>query len=247
MSSETSLLARIRKLLTPGPGRLINREGFLHSAVLMPMIEINGQWHLLFEKRAKGIRQGGELCFPGGRVEEGEGHDPASTVLRETSEELGLPGERIDLLGCLGSLVAPVGAAIDVYVGIVSAESLVAMKPDPGEVEETILWPIDDFMAGPPEFHSARIQMNAGYEEEGGAYVELLPVTRLGLPERYTAPWGVRDHRILVYRLGSEVLWGLTAEMVYGLCGLLAETSPVREPEGTVHPETICPEGGNRG
>ena len=44
--------------------------GARHSyAVLCPLVERADGLHLLFEVRAAGLRQGGEVCFPGGRAE----------------------------------------------------------------------------------------------------------------------------------------------------------------------------------
>ena len=42
------------------------------SAVLVPLVEKDGVWHLLYEVRSSTIRQGGEVCFPGGHREAGE-------------------------------------------------------------------------------------------------------------------------------------------------------------------------------
>ena len=57
-----------------------------HYAVLVPVVEWNGKLHLLFEVRSDALRrQPGEVCFPGGRMEEGE--TPTQCALRETCEE----------------------------------------------------------------------------------------------------------------------------------------------------------------
>ena len=43
------------------------------SSVLIPLIEKNGCWELLFEKRALTLKsQPGEICFPGGAIEDVE-------------------------------------------------------------------------------------------------------------------------------------------------------------------------------
>jgi len=41
-------------------------------AVLIPIIEVDGKDHILFEVRSQNITQPGEVSFPGGRVEMGE-------------------------------------------------------------------------------------------------------------------------------------------------------------------------------
>ena len=52
-------------------------------AVLCPFVETEEGLRLLFEVRAPSLRrQGGEVCFPGGRMEPGE--TPEQCALRET-------------------------------------------------------------------------------------------------------------------------------------------------------------------
>lgn len=66
--------------------------------MLIPLVEKDGELHLLFEVRAKHMEsQPGEICFPGGHVEQGE--NPKDAALRETFEELGIPTEKIELIG----------------------------------------------------------------------------------------------------------------------------------------------------
>ena len=64
------------------------------NAVLIPLVEKEGEWSILFEVRQTGIRQGGEICFPGGRIEEHETVEEAA--VRETSEELLISPEKIE-------------------------------------------------------------------------------------------------------------------------------------------------------
>ena len=75
--------------------RLLN--GRSDFAVLVPLVERNGELHLLYEVRAEGIRQPREVCFPGGKMEPGE--DAVTCALRETWEELGIPKEAIEVIG----------------------------------------------------------------------------------------------------------------------------------------------------
>ncbi|MDU4026687.1 MAG: CoA pyrophosphatase [Anaerococcus sp.] len=66
-------------------------------AVLIPIIEVDGKDHILFEVRSQNITQPGEVSFPGGRVEMGETFKKAA--IRETMEELLLDYEDIEYLG----------------------------------------------------------------------------------------------------------------------------------------------------
>lgn len=66
-------------------------------AVFIPIIEVDGKDHILFEVRSKIVSQPGEVSFPGGKVEEGE--DFKDAAIRETMEELRLDSSDITYLG----------------------------------------------------------------------------------------------------------------------------------------------------
>ena len=77
-----------------------------HYAVLVPVVEWNGTLHLLFEVRSDALRrQPGEVCFPGGRMEEGE--TPTQCALRETCEELAIPPSSIRPMARLDDVFMP--------------------------------------------------------------------------------------------------------------------------------------------
>ena len=52
--------------------KAIVAPGAITAAVMIPLVESEGKLHILFELRNSKIQQGGEVCFPGGRVEPGE-------------------------------------------------------------------------------------------------------------------------------------------------------------------------------
>ena len=65
-------------------------------AVLVPFVTTEEGKALLLEVRSQLVKQPGEICFPGGRVEDGE--TPVETAVRETCEELGLKPEDIEVI-----------------------------------------------------------------------------------------------------------------------------------------------------
>ncbi|BBN82066.1 coenzyme A pyrophosphatase [Pseudoalteromonas sp. A25] len=81
--------------------REIAQDSVKSSAVLMPLIEQNGQAALLFCKRAAYLKHHpSQLCFPGGKAEP-QDCNLIMTALRETHEELGITPEQITPLGTL--------------------------------------------------------------------------------------------------------------------------------------------------
>ena len=103
------------------PGLLGARHEY---AVLCPFLETPEGLHLLFEVRAQGLRQGGEVCFPGGRLEPGE--TPETCALRETEEELSIPRDQVELLGPMDFLCSQGGFLMRPFVGVVSPAGLAA-------------------------------------------------------------------------------------------------------------------------
>ena len=92
MSAELNALRR--RFDGHQPGLMGARHEF---AVLCPLVERPDGLHLLFEVRAANLKQGGEVCFPGGRREPEE--SLIECALRETEEELSIPRSEITLLG----------------------------------------------------------------------------------------------------------------------------------------------------
>ena len=74
------------------------------AAMMVPLFVRGSSHHLLFTRRPKTLRHhAGQISFPGGGR---ESHDetPLHTALRETQEELGIPPDRVELLGILDEI-----------------------------------------------------------------------------------------------------------------------------------------------
>ena len=73
------------------------------AAVLIPIIPSNENVGLLYTKRSPHLRKHArEVCFPGGKVDEGE--TPTEAAVRESFEELGLHPEQIDVWATMPAL-----------------------------------------------------------------------------------------------------------------------------------------------
>lgn len=202
---------------------IIGREKYLNSAVLIPIVEMDGIEYFLFQKRSQSVRQPGEVSFPGGHFETSKDKDFLTTAIRETCEELGIIENQISILGKLGTLVAPMGVIVETYIGKLNINSLEELNIDTQEVEKVFMVSIEYFLKNPPTEFTTRIELHPSITNESGDREELLPVKDLGLPDRYAMPWTRGKHRVLVYKNTDEIIWGITAELVFDLINKLKE------------------------
>jgi len=113
------------------------------AAVLLPLVEGD---RVVFTRRTEHLsRHPGEISFPGG-LEHEEDADLMATALRETEEELGLPRERVEVLGALEPVHTFVSAILIVpFVGVVSGTP--AFAPSEDEIAEVLSYPVDELSA----------------------------------------------------------------------------------------------------
>jgi len=75
--------------------------------------------------------------------------------------------------------------------------------------------PLEYFLKNKPEEYNVKLEVHPNEFDSNGNELQLLPVKELGLPKRYARPWTKGKHRILVYKTPEEVVWGITAEIVF--------------------------------
>ncbi|HEV2335466.1 MAG TPA: CoA pyrophosphatase [Stellaceae bacterium] len=110
------------------------------AAVLVPLVEhAGGMTVLLTQRTAHLSAHAGQISFPGGRIEEDD-PDAVAAALRETEEEVGLPRERVSIVGRLDTYVTGTGFEITPIVGIVAPPFALAI--DPYEVAEAFEVPL---------------------------------------------------------------------------------------------------------
>lgn len=103
-------------------------------ALLYPHQEL---FHLAFMKRTDDGRvHGGQISFPGGGRETAD-RDFVHTALREAEEEMGIPPEKVDVLGSLTELYIPPSNSL-VYPTVGYLDHRPAFVLDPIEVAAAI-------------------------------------------------------------------------------------------------------------
>ena len=92
-------LEKIKNGLNQNQPLFIGEETAMRFAVLIPLVQVNGEWHVLFELRSLTMRkQPGDISFPGGRNDPSDA-TPVDAAIRETHEELGVNPSNIKNLG----------------------------------------------------------------------------------------------------------------------------------------------------
>ncbi|TDL23681.1 hypothetical protein BD410DRAFT_692735, partial [Rickenella mellea] len=94
------------------------------AAVLIPLCNVDNKPGVLMEVRGKLRQHSGEVSFPGGRVDNTD-KSYLDAALRETKEELGIPHDRVEILGELGPATRSLsGMRVLPYVGFVHKDAL---------------------------------------------------------------------------------------------------------------------------
>jgi 8-oxo-dGTP pyrophosphatase MutT (NUDIX family) len=121
--------------------RLPGREGrATPAAVLVPIVNRPVGLTLLLTQRSADLPDHpGQISFPGGRVEP-EDASLGHAALREATEEIGLPAERVAILGELAPYETVTGYRVTPVVGWV--EPPFELKLDPIEVADAFEVPL---------------------------------------------------------------------------------------------------------
>ena len=110
------------------------------AAVLVPLIEhADGMSVLLTQRTPHLTAHAGQISFPGGRIEQDD-PDEVAAALRETEEEVGLPRDRVSVVGRLDTYLTGTGFEITPIVGIIAPPYPLSI--DPFEVAEAFEVPL---------------------------------------------------------------------------------------------------------
>jgi peroxisomal coenzyme A diphosphatase NUDT7 len=179
-------------------------------AVLVPLVEQDGQLCLLFEVRSSKLEmQPGEVCFPGGGMEAGE--TPTECALRETQEELGIALEEIEVLGALDYTVHLSGFPVFPILARLPKDWSEKVIPSPAEVAEVFTIPLSYLRTTPPRMTQVERKFHA---------LDPLPESERALIEEYPR----RDLLpMLFWSYEGHLLWGMTARITDWLLDWLKE------------------------
>lgn len=187
---------------------ILGHEQALKTAVLVPLVEVDGQVCLLFEKRSSTLQhQPGEICFPGGRKDPTD-CDSKGTAVRETCEELGLTADDIEVLGELDTLVTPSSLIMRSFAARI--KDVTRIKVNAAEVEHVFWIPLDYLLDYQPMEYEMILKPD---------FQENFPLHLI--PQGGNYPFRINQLKQYFYIWEGEVIWGLTARMLHHFLSLL--------------------------
>lgn len=156
-ASDPSTIAAMRGDHSLVPGGAPPATALTPAAVLVPLVMRPRELTVLLTQRTAHLAaHGGQISFPGGRVEPHDA-DSIDAALREAEEEVGLPRDHVEVIGRLDTYITSTGFEVAPVVGLVRAPYPV--RPDSFEVAEVFEVPLS-FIVDPANHqrHSREIR-----------------------------------------------------------------------------------------
>lgn len=201
-------------------------------AILAPLVKTEEGLSLLFEVRSSKLQhQPGEVCFPGGAIEADEG--PLDAAIRETSEELLIERDQIEVIGPSDILVLPFNLILHPYIGRLRDYQGSFSR---AEVADVFTVPLRWFFHHPPEVYDNLI-LNVPTDN--------FPYEKVGHRNGYA--WQKGKNPILIYEYQDRVIWGMTARMTASLVKMMRALDPGRFEKMMWENETAVDAGADLG
>lgn len=180
-----------------------------YNSIMATLIEIEGNLHFLFTKRALTLKnQPGDVCFPGGRQEANE--TAVEAAIRETEEELGISRSNIKVLGQPDFIATMFNTLVTPFIGLITGVTIEDMRPNPDEVDKIIAVPLTFFKENTPiKSHLSLKQI----------FADDFPIDLIYNGRNYS--WGKAYVPELFYVYEGETIWGLTARIANNICEII--------------------------
>ena len=151
-------LDKLQNQLNQNKSQFIGEETAFRAAVLIPLVVVDGEWHILFEVRSFTMRkQPGDISFPGGRIDVTDS-SPLAAAVRETSEELGIDPKIINVVGKLSPYITSSTFVTYPFIATIDTDQILhAYNKD--EVEEVFTIPIKWLLNYEPYMHKVSVEL----------------------------------------------------------------------------------------
>lgn len=194
-------LEKIKNGLTQNQPLFIGEETAMRSAVLIPLVQVNEEWHVLFEVRSLTMRkQPGDISFPGGRIDPTDA-SPVDAAIRETHEELGVDPSSIRILGQMSAFIPTSSFVVYPFVGII--DDHLTHQLNKVEVEKIFTIPVNWLLDHQPYKHMVPMQPQPLTD---------FPYDKIANGIQYQ--WRPRSIEEWFYDYEEYTIWGLTARVL---------------------------------
>ena len=195
-------LDKLKNQLNQHQSLFIGEDTAFRSAVLIPLVQVEGEWHILFEVRAFTMRkQPGDISFPGGRIDSTD-PTPLAAALRETHEELGVDPKTVTLVQQLSPYVASPAFVVYPFVAIIDYDQIIHSY-NKEEVEEVFTVPVKWLLDYEPYMHLVSVDPTPPSD---------FPFEKIMNGAQYR--WRARSVEEWFYDYKQYTIWGLTARIL---------------------------------
>ena len=195
-------LDKLKNQLNENQSLFIGEETAFRSAVLIPLVQVDGEWHILFEVRSFTMRkQPGDISFPGGRIDSTD-PTPLAAALRETHEELGVDPKTVTHVRQLSPYIASPAFVVYPFIAIIDYSQIIHSY-NKEEVEEVFTVPVKWLLNYEPYMHLVSVKPTPSPD---------FPFEKIMNGAQYQ--W--RTHSIEEWFFDYEkyTIWGLTARIL---------------------------------
>lgn len=194
-------LEKMKNGLNQNQPLFIGEDTAMRFAVLIPLVQVNEEWHVLFEVRSLTMRkQPGDISFPGGRIDPTDA-TPADAAIRETHEELGVNPARIRILGQMSAFIPNSSYVVYPFVGIIDDHLTHQINKE--EVEKVFTVPVKWLLNHQPYKHLVPMQPMPLTD---------FPYDKIANGNQYQ--WRAREIEEWFYDYEQYTIWGLTARIL---------------------------------
>ena len=194
----------IKKICNHIP-KFIGEEKFFKAAVNILLIETEKGYEVLFQVRSTNIPdQPGDICLPGGSLEEGE--SPFDAAVREACEELLIEPNQIEIIG-QSDIFYNYNILIYPFVGILHDYKFTYSS---NEVAEVFTVPLDFLVNTEPDIYTVDSIITPGDD---------FPYHLIYGGKDYK--WRKRKIDEYFYHYNGHEIWGMTARIINAFVGLL--------------------------
>ena len=184
----------LERLLVERQRRTLAIPDFRAAAVLVAVTTGPHPELILTQRGATLPTHGGQIAFPGGKLEAGE--DAVQAGLREAFEEVALEPSMVRVLGLMHDVWTPQGFQVTPVLAVIAPDA--PLEPQVGEVAALLRVPLADLRQITPRFD-----------------------LRLEPPQGRWPPGVTGPRQILHYDWRGMDIWGMTAFVIEELLMLL--------------------------